>query len=300
MNWKGFFVIILVFLAIYAVYYFVTQIEFARLLSIPRAINPFSTSSPVSPTTPTSGSGAATPSRPAGPVVSAPAARTPTPPQGFTEADLSPHFEKAQISWVRPPNPAGIGAEFTLRVGNDAGSPIDVTGWYVRSNRGSVLIRGATTRAGPANHPAIVIRPGTSAVFYAAWGSFVKNLELNTCTGYLNDIYTLSPAVPNDCPRPPRSELINFSGACQNFINSLSSCKVPEPNDLNRFTTEAACRAFLNTFSYQECVERYRGLSNFNSYGWRVWLGTEFVFDLLHDRLLLFDAAGKLVDEYIY
>lgn len=297
MNWKGFFIVVCVFLVIYGAYYLVTQSDFIKLLTLPRIFDPFATSAP-SVRTPSETRA----SRTASPVISTPSIRTPTPPQGFSVSDLSPYFEKATISSVRRPDRYGTGGEFTVRVDSTITAGVDVTGWTVRSNRGSLTITGAYGNQDPVNRLRIVIRPGTSALFYATTGAFVKNIELNACTGYLNDSYVVSPKLPNNCPRSSRSELVNFSGECQNFINSLGSCKVPAPVDLNRFTAsrDAACRSFLDTFTYYHCVQRYSSLPNFYSYGWRVWVGTEFRFDPSHDRLFLLDTAGKLVDEYIY
>lgn len=298
MNWKGFFVVLIVLLVIYGVYYLVTEANILQLLSIPRALDPFATSTPGARTSPRS-SGTL---RGTTPTVSAPTVRTPTPPKGFEVADLSSYFDGIQLVSVRRPDRYGIGGEFTLRANASVGSAVDVTGWTISSNRGSIVIFGAHGSIGPVNQARIVIRPGTSAIFYAARGSFVNNVELNSCTGYLNEIYAVSPKFPNNCPRPPRSDLVSFSGECQNFITSLSSCEAPDPNERNRFTgtSDVACRAYLDTLAYGPCVNRYRDLPNFYSHGWRVWMGAALKFDPYHDRLLLFDATGKLVDEYIY
>jgi hypothetical protein len=234
--------------------------------------------------------------------VSAPTTRTPAPPEDFEVSDLSPYFDRVRIASVRRPDRYGIGGEFTVRADASVGSGVDVTGWTIASYRGSIVIFGAGAAIGPVNHARIVIRPNTQGVFYAVWSSFVKNVELNACTGYLNERYALSPKLPNNCPRPTRSELVNFPGDCQNFINSLSSCETANPTELNQFSVsrDVACRAFIDTLTYDGCVRRYGDLSNFYSYGWRVWMGTELKFDPFHDRLLLFDATGKLVDEYVY
>ncbi len=297
MNWKGFFVIVLVLLVIYGVYFLVTQADFFRLLSIPRVFDPFATSVPPAQTT----SRTSRTTRTTAPTVRAP--EVPVPPDGFSVSDLSPYFDKVRIASVRRPNQYGVGGEFTLRVDASAGTSVDVTGWSVRGNRGgNVIIFGAGGTSGPVNQARVIVRPNTSAIFYAAGGTFVKNIELNACTGYLNDLYVITPKFPNNCPRPSRSDLVTFSGECQNFINSLGSCEVPDAEDVNRFTgsRDVACRAYLNSLNYGPCVSRYRDLPNFYSYGWRVWLGAELKFDPYHDRLILFDAAGKLVDEYVY
>lgn len=296
MHIKGFIVIILVFLLIYGVYYLVTEADFLKLISIPRIFDPFATSAP--PVRP----GIAPRGTAASSSVREPEPQTPTPPQGFAAGDLSLYFGKVELASVRKPDRYGIGGEFAVRVGSSAAESVDVTGWAIESYRGRVAISGAGSQVGPVNHARIVIRPNAQAVFYAAWSPFVKNIELDACTGYLNNTYALSPKLPNNCPRPDRSELVNFPGDCQNFISSLSSCETPSPAELNQFavTRDAACRAFIDALTYEGCVRKYRDRTDFRSYGWRAWIGTELKFDPSHDRLLLFDANGKLVDEYVY
>lgn len=223
-------------------------------------------------------------------------------PTGFTVADLSPYFGQVEISSVRRPSSLGRGGGFTLQSDFTQESSLDVTEWRIKANDGEINVRGGVSSVPPVNMARIVLRPRTSAVFYADVNSFVKNVELNKCTGYLNGTYTLNPKLPNNCPRPDRSGIVAFSGECQNFIRSLSSCEQPTSSELNRFTqpSDIACHEFLEDLNYGNCVREYSGDSNFYSYGWRVWMSELLPFDRSHDRLLLFDANGLLVDEHVY
>ena len=297
MNWKLLIVVVMLFLVVYGVYFVFTQVDFSWVELVPRIFNPLSTSTPYRTAPRTSA-----PPRVSTPEIRTPEIKTPTPPEGFELGDLSPYYDTVKLSSVRRPDKFGLGGEFTIRVEGAAPSDVDVTGWDIRGNRGSVTIAGAGGVVGPVNHSRIVVRRNTSATFYAAWSSYVKNIELNTCTGYLNATYSVSPKLPTNCPRPPRAELAGFVGECQNFINSLSSCEMPTPSELNQYSVsrDAACRTYIDKLNYDGCVNRYRDLQNFYSYGWRVWMGVELKFDPYHDRLFLYDAAGKLVDEYVY
>jgi hypothetical protein len=223
-------------------------------------------------------------------------------PAGFTEDDISPDFGKVEIASVRRPSSLGAGGGFTLRADTTLSESLDITNWRIKSNRGEITVRGGVSSVPPVNMARIVLRPRTSAVFYADINSFVKNVELNKCTGYLNNTYTLNPKLPNNCPRPERGDYINFSGECQNFIRSLSSCEQPTSSELNRFTrsSDIPCHEFLERLNYANCVREHSGDSNFYSYGWRIWMSERLPFDPQHDRLLLFDESGLLVDEYVY
>ncbi len=223
-------------------------------------------------------------------------------PTGFAAADLSPDFGRVEIASVRRPSSWGDGGGFTLRSVSELKDYLDITGWRIKSNNGEITVKGGASSVPPVNLQRIVLRPRTSAIFYADQQSFVKNVELNKCTGYLNNTYTLDPKLPKNCPRPDRGETIAFSGACQSFVRSLGSCEQPTSSELNRFTgsNNIPCHEFLEDLNYANCVGKYSSDPNFYSYGWRVWTSDEVHFDSQHDWLLLFDENSLLVDEYIY
>lgn len=224
-------------------------------------------------------------------------------PEGFESSDLSPDFGKIEITSLRRPTSSGAGGGFTLRSDFTQGDPVDITNWSIQGNDNKeITIRGGISSVPPVNLTRIVIRPRTSAVFYADTNSFVKNVQLNKCTGYLNKTYNFDPKIPNNCPRPDRSQTISFSGECQNFIRSLSACEQPTGSELNRFASvdDIACHEFLEDLNYGNCVREHSNDSDFYSYGWRVWLSDRLPFDRQHDRLLLLDEDNLLVDEYVY
>jgi len=226
------------------------------------------------------------------------------PPEGFTKEQLSPYYQLVDIGSVRRPSSDGYGAEFSVRAASSLKSAVDITNWRVRANKGvDVVIRGDIASSGPINLARIILKPGTAATVYSVVRvANIKNVELNKCTGYLNNVYKLSPALPNNCPRPKPVDFSEFSGSCQNFVNSLASCESPTSADRARFTSseDAACFRFLSTLNYEGCSARYSGDPDFWNYGWRIWLDQIFPFDRFHDRLLLLDANGGLVDIYSY
>lgn len=231
------------------------------------------------------------------------------PPQGFAESDLSPYYKKVRLGSVRAPSgPFEMNAEFSLSGDETIGKKgIEITGWTIRTNRGREVripraIEDYNLLAPVAESP-IMLGAGQTARFYS-WANKQKtpNLRLNKCTGYLNETFSFSPSLPNDCPRLDTSRAVTFSGACQNFIRSLGTCKLPTAAELNQFTSsnEAECRALINTQNFGTCYREHRADADFFSREWRIWVGDYFPFDTQHDRLILLDGERMVVDEYVY
>lgn len=233
----------------------------------------------------------------------------PVPPSGFSEGQLSPLWGEISIKSVTPANPANYSKlnGFTLTAGKKNEKMIFISDWKIKSNRGSDLYipKGIAdySFSGIGNPEPIVLRPNEYAVFYSTQSANVRNFRLNKCIGFIGNTYSFSPALPKNCPLPyEKSELATLTGECQNFIRSLSKCKIPTANDKNRFSnaSNGLCREILDRFNYGYCYEKHKNDTDFFSREWRVWLGIPMPFDKSHDRLLLFDNAGLLVDEYIY
>jgi len=231
-----------------------------------------------------------------------------TPPFGFELGDLSIYFHKIRIASAQAPRNLFERGQFTLKAEHNLSEGINVTGWKIKTNSGrEIFISRAIADYTPTNLPPegdIILYPENYLNVYgwsnASFGG--KNFRLNKCMGYLNSFYNFDPRLPQNCPTPNQSEIITFSGRCQNFIRSLGSCEVPTANQLNSFSgpADTSCRAYLEKLNYGYCYETNRHKNDFFSNEWRVWLNLPLPFDSEHDRLLLFDKAGKLVDEYVY
>ena len=55
----------------------------------------------------------------------------------------------------------------------------------------------------------------------------------------------------------------------------------------------------MANLNYDGCVKAHQADTRFFTNVWNVWSGNRFL-DPLHDRVLLLDANGKLVDWYLY
>lgn len=228
-------------------------------------------------------------------------------PVGFSREKLSPYFEKIQISSVSLY--FSINYPKTLQLysyfyGKD--ESINISGWKIKGNRYELLIPQAVKIYNPESdnkEENIVLSGSNYLIFYSDKSPFSRNLRLNKCTGYLNNFYDFNPDLPDNCPGIERSEYSGLSGQCQSYLMSLGRCKMPDVNFYNSLpgTDQGnACRAFLNTISHAACFKKERDDNDFLSNEWRIWINEDFRFDSSHDRLLLFDKNGLLVDEYIY
>lgn len=228
------------------------------------------------------------------------------PPPGFSLQDLSPYYKKIRLGSLRQPD-AYSGGEFVLRADHSLKEEINITGWRVRDNKNHEIsipqAIGEYNFLGAQYQNDIVLGANNYVYFYGARGPVVNGLRLNKCTGYLNQTYNFTPKLPMNCPRLyDRSEISVFSGKCQDFILSVNSCTEP---DLSKFyatvpSSDSLCRSFLDRFNYRGCYLKYSSDKDFYSNEWRVWLDSALPFDPLHDRILLFDRSGLLVDEYVY
>ncbi|PIT92826.1 MAG: hypothetical protein COU08_00380 [Candidatus Harrisonbacteria bacterium CG10_big_fil_rev_8_21_14_0_10_42_17] len=231
-------------------------------------------------------------------------------PHGYTRADLSQYFGKITVDDVRRPNlnsaPPFI---YTIVIAGHTGETrVPVTNWKLQTNHGSVFIpKGDITLSPDTNvsGEAISLRDGEVLFLHTNTPPHAINFRLNKCTGYLNEEGFL-PKLPQECPEvfKTRSELSLFSAECQDYVLSLGRCegplsRIPEFNDGHCFAT------LLTRAEYRGCFNAHRNDSDFARNEWHAWLGTnarEFsdIFDSRHDRVLLLDDRGKIVDEFFY
>ncbi len=229
------------------------------------------------------------------------------PPIGWTAEQLSPYYGQVKISNVRSARAAGEESGFRLGAVSSIREPLTVTGWHVKSNKSDTLIPDAISDYVPFGIPVSVpiALPANGSVTVSSRESPIKeNLRMNSCIGYLNERYSFSPVLPSSCPKPyaQREEVAAFPGDCQTFILSMISCHAPTTNEVSKFSgySYQACRAFLERFTYASCYTRERAKSSFFSNEWRVWANVYIPFDSNHDRVLLLDTSGLLVDQYVY
>lgn len=221
-------------------------------------------------------------------------------PPGFSIRDISPYF--GQISLSAFPGSLGYYSQINL-TGNLAvsGGSLDITGWLLRGNRGSQYVPQAVDVYDPSGttpESDIYMKNGDMLSIYSNSSAIGVNFRLNKCMGYLSNANNFTPPLGFSCPTINRSEIINFTGQCQNYITSLNSCQMPASNPPISIY-DYSCRAYLDKLNYGGCFAKHRSDYDFMSNRWYAWSGSQFL-DFQHDRLLLFDRNGLLVAEYAY
>ena len=228
-------------------------------------------------------------------------------PEGLTWADLSPYFNKVRISSAYYSYFAGSPSEIRLYAYLPQGEKVNVSGWRIKSNRRELTIPQAIEvyeSTGLSPEGDIVISGNASLTIYSNVSPLGKNLRLNRCIGYLENVQKLTSIFPPNCPAPySQGEIAALSGTCQSYILSLGSCRLPDVSLYNSFpgTDEGnLCRQFLSRINYGSCYSKYRFDADFLSGEWRIWVNENILLDQEHDRLRLFDKQGLLVSQYSY
>jgi len=188
------------------------------------------------------------------------------------------------------------------------GETVDITGWEIKSNKSEIVIPRAVEIYNPSGFGAegdIILKPNNCVDLYGLVSPLNKNLRLNKCFGYLQNIYNFQPIyLPNNCPYVSRDDIKQLSGQCQNYIYSLGSCQLPNAyfyNSLAGTDEGNDCRAFLNNIGYGNCFRGHQQDKDFLSDNWIIWLDQQNLnLDSRHDYLRLYDANGNLISEYSY
>lgn len=221
-------------------------------------------------------------------------------PQGYALNQLSPYFRKVRLGSVSAGSGYSIG-QISIYANLNRSEAVDVTGWTIAAHQGSDIVPQAVGLYDPSGLAAngdIVLRSGDYVNIYASASAIGENLRLNKCAGYLENYNNFVPSLPRDCPSIDRSDIVGFSGECQNYIQSLSGCRLPDSNQPVP-QNDYGCINYLTTINFRGCYDRHLGDADFLSHEWRVWTSHKFL-DQYHDQLRLLDKNGLLVDLYEY
>lgn len=198
--------------------------------------------------------------------------------------------------------------KIVLKANLQEGEEVDIDNWEIRGNDGSVFIPQAVKYyriPGTNEEGDIVLEAGHSVTMYLGMLSPIsKNLQLNKCTGYLNQKYDFKYyPLPEECPLPDKDDYKYLSGECQDYIKRIGRCEIPPSEETNAFFGESGnrCREFINGFfNTTNCYNSFREDEDFLKGEWRVWLPYKSAFDSDHDWLKLLNTEGKVIDEYTY
>lgn len=218
----------------------------------------------------------------------------------FSNYKTSSYFKKVRIESIKNLVDYQPKYEEISLVADGISDKVDITGWSLVSNKNNFVITFGIKNldfSKSFQESNIVLKKGDRVKIYSTYSPLGVNFALNKCSGYLNNGYFFVPPLEKNCPRPEKRDIAHLSGICQEYILKLDSCEIPKLFQINN--SDPACLGYLNKINYQGCFEKYKNASDFYTKEWRIFMGRE-ILDDLHDKVLLFDRNGLLVDEYIY
>ncbi len=181
---------------------------------------------------------------------------------------------------------------------------MDLSGWSIENNRGGrltippalniVFFDTASTN--------IKLPPGGEVVITSGVG-YGSSFRENICTGYLAESNSFNPSLKETCPLFSLNELLakQLNGACINVIERTRRCRQVVIGFEESAAGNACVEFSQEHLNYSGCVKDHRNSSSFFTDTWRVFLkqGSKFL-DRSHDRVILRDKDGLIVDEYSY
>lgn len=203
-----------------------------------------------------------------------------------------------------------INESIEISVSQNAGVPIDISGWRLVSDAGGTIAtipKGTEVpTSGIVNaSDNIVLTSGTRAMIISGRSPIGASFRENKCIGYFSSFQHFSPQLSQNCPTPS-NELISFYGpnyirdtACIDYVDRIPRCQLTlsPPVSLSN-----ACQSFMIKYlNYNGCVEAHRNDSDFLGNTWRVYLGrSSSMWRTRHEVVKLLDSNGKTVDAFSY
>lgn len=182
---------------------------------------------------------------------------------------------------------------------------IPIMGWTIENNKGiRHQIPSAFRIPSFDSSPAPVeLAEGDEVIITSSHPTSPTSFKENICTGYFNESHPFTPSLDESCPEFSRQDLQRqgLNSMCIDVIERTPRCRQVTIG----FEEAAAgndCIAFSQShLTYAGCVNDNRAKPDFFSNRWRVFLQRgSTLFDPVHDRVILRDKEGLIVDEYSY
>jgi len=193
---------------------------------------------------------------------------------------------------------------------NNAKTPINVTGWTIKSNSSgaSVKIPKGTYLffADSINtEDEIYLNSGETLYITTGISPNGASFKTNKCSGYLTQFQTFTPSIKSSCPRPrdenlsPIPKTVN-NDACLDYIESFPACKIQTKTLPANWSYE--CTNFIySKINYPSCVNTHKNDVDFYQKEWRIYLKrSEKLWKDRREEIVLIDNAGKIVDALKY
>lgn len=198
------------------------------------------------------------------------------------------------------------GGFFGLGSQSNREPPINMTGWRIGSAKSSEVIpRAFNISEIDATEQDIILPSGGELIVVTGTPAYQRNFRENACVGYFNESHAFTPFLSSSCADRPvdRSELLRrgFNGACIDAIRDIPECRQNRRSLFAGIIGQDCADYIAKNFSYVACVRDFRDQRDFLKNTWRVSLKrSQKLFDSRHDRVILRDRQGLLVDEFEY
>jgi hypothetical protein len=190
---------------------------------------------------------------------------------------------------------------------NRAEAAVSLNGWTLESRKsGKIIIPSAEEiPLIDADTRSIVLPSGGEVIIVSGQTTFGRSFRENVCTGYFSQSHTFTPSIAS-CNAIPfnAQELLDsgYNSACVDYVRSIPRCRIPTiPYEKSGRIGNACIEYITGAYSYSGCVARFRDNTTFFKKTWRAFLNQPTrIFDALHDRVILRDNEGLIVDEFEY
>lgn len=220
----------------------------------------------------------------------------------------SPYFGIVDLSFVARGN--DINSEYvTLRV-NGAKTPINITGWTLksRSSGASITIPQASKLffANSKNSEEdVYVNSGDTIYINTGFSPNGASFKINKCSGYLSQFQTFNPYIYTNCPMPKDEvkssipKTVN-NDACLDYIDYFPTCRIQTESLPANWSYE--CTNFIySKINYPSCVDTHKNDKDFYLNEWRIYLKrSEKIWKDRREDVVLLDSKGLIVDTLQY
>lgn len=220
----------------------------------------------------------------------------------------SPYFGIVDLSFVT--RGTDVNSEYiTLRV-NGAKTPINITGWTIKSRSSGVSI--AIPQASKLffansrnSEEDVFVNSGDTIYINTGLSPNGSSFKLNKCSGYLSQFQTFYPYIYTSCPAPKDEvkssipKTVN-NDACLDYIDYFPSCRIQTESLPANWSYE--CTNFIySKINYPSCVDTHKNDKDFYLNEWRIYLKrSERLWKDRREDIVLLDSKGLIVDTLQY
>ena len=227
----------------------------------------------------------------------------------------SPYYGKVLLSYIAYLNDPDPSREYlTLYTNLNKGEKIDITGWFLKSDRSgnSATIGRASVMPYPyvAGGDNVVLHQGDRVYLVKGFSPINISFRTNLCTGYFEENRTFYPSLSMQCPLARDEELPKFSNLldredeCIEIIERIPRCTTIGNEFIRDLpdTVTSSCKTYLRTqINYNACIANHRSDIDFPGQEWYVYLNRFGpLWRSQRETIKLYDQLGLVVSTLKY